>query len=72
MSFTIGRREGDEARKTSNLIASQTMLSAKNGDKLVHLFSLQLEQRLTGVLSFAAAGQLAYWIPRAGGGRKER
>jgi hypothetical protein len=27
---------------------------------------------VTGVIAFAAAGQLAYWIPRAGGGRGGR
>jgi MFS family permease len=39
---------------------------------LVATLTLAAGIAVTGVISFAAAGQLAYWIPRAGGGRKER
>jgi MFS family permease len=38
---------------------------------LVATLSLAAGIAVTGVISFVAAGQLAYWIPRAGGGRKE-
>jgi MFS family permease len=39
---------------------------------LVATLSLAAGIAVTGVISFAAAGQLAYWIPRAGGERKQR
>lgn len=39
---------------------------------LVATLSLAAGIAVTGVISFAAAGQLAYWIPRAGAGREGR
>ena len=78
MVMTIGADHSPRAGRAHFLGVWRLMadIGASCGPALLALLAATLSLAagiaVTGVIAFAAAGQLAYWIPRAGGGRVGR